>query len=495
MKRRAWVRLHKWIGLPAVLFLILFCLSGIVLNHREAVTDWEVNRNLLPKSYAFDHWNKGLMRGTLRLTDTAHSEMPVMIYGVGGAWLTDTVGSQVLDFNLGLPKGAENRKLRSAATNTRNQMFAVNYKHVYARHGHLPWEELPLSEAYNEHFSDLTTKGDTLVVVGHSHLYLATPPYDAFRKITLRGTYDTDTRPTLSRAMNLFHSGQLFGLGGRLFVDAIALVFTFLLLSSILASAIHRGRIRRKLHRWHNFFGRKTIVLTFLLCLTGLALHPSLMKLVGHWRIPAIPHTRLSNENAWNNCLRMLRWDNKKGDWLLSTSEGFFCLPAHALDEDATPADLIPQALPFAPSTHKMELSVWECLPDGSWAMGTSQGLFTWNRKANLRADFITGATTQITNDPVLSNYLNVSGFSKDLNNTLTTVDYHTGTCAIPQPEQLATLPMSFGQLSLDIHNGRILTFLETAHIIYIFIAGLIICLTLWSGWILRGNARKKIKL
>ena len=35
MKRKTWRKNHKWIGIIITFFLVMFCLSGIVLNHRQ----------------------------------------------------------------------------------------------------------------------------------------------------------------------------------------------------------------------------------------------------------------------------------------------------------------------------------------------------------------------------------------------------------------------------------------------------------------------------
>ncbi len=69
MKRKTWRKYHKWLGIFTSFFLVMFCLSGIVLNHRRFFADVNVSRSLLPDRYAFKQWNNGLLRGTLRCKD------------------------------------------------------------------------------------------------------------------------------------------------------------------------------------------------------------------------------------------------------------------------------------------------------------------------------------------------------------------------------------------------------------------------------------------
>ena len=76
-----WKRQHKWSSLTVAFFMVLFCLSGIVLNHREAFSGLSVSRSLLPPFYRHHDWNGGLMRGTLRLPFAPDR---VAVYGNGG---------------------------------------------------------------------------------------------------------------------------------------------------------------------------------------------------------------------------------------------------------------------------------------------------------------------------------------------------------------------------------------------------------------------------
>ena len=48
MKRKTWRKYHKWIGIIITFFLVMFCLSGIVLNHRQLFSDINVSRGILP---------------------------------------------------------------------------------------------------------------------------------------------------------------------------------------------------------------------------------------------------------------------------------------------------------------------------------------------------------------------------------------------------------------------------------------------------------------
>lgn len=92
-------------------FLLMFCVSGVLLNHRQLIKNMNVSRKFLPNRYEFRNWNGGLLRGTLdisnlRLADSHEmqdsypqkldycQEKPdscqdLLLYGNGGIWLTN----------------------------------------------------------------------------------------------------------------------------------------------------------------------------------------------------------------------------------------------------------------------------------------------------------------------------------------------------------------------------------------------------------------------
>ena len=48
MKKAAWRKHHKWFGLILGFFIIMFCVSGLVLNHAELFSNVNISRSVLP---------------------------------------------------------------------------------------------------------------------------------------------------------------------------------------------------------------------------------------------------------------------------------------------------------------------------------------------------------------------------------------------------------------------------------------------------------------
>ena len=61
MKSRFWRSFHKWAGIVFALFMVIFCISGIILNHRKVFAVCDVSRSWLPDQYAIRNYNNGII--------------------------------------------------------------------------------------------------------------------------------------------------------------------------------------------------------------------------------------------------------------------------------------------------------------------------------------------------------------------------------------------------------------------------------------------------
>jgi len=79
-----------------------------------------------------------------------------------------------------------------------------------------------------------------------------------------------------------------------------------------------------------------------------------------------------------------------------------------------------------------------------------------------------------------------VAGYSNDFKVGALVADYNVGTDRLPMPQWMQTLPMSLRNVALEVHTGRIYTFLSLLQVFYVFLIGLSVMWCLWSGWKLR---------
>ncbi len=471
------------------IFMLLFCVSGILLNHRSMIKEVNVSRKYLPGRYEFHDWNGGLLRGTTALdnfsTSDSLSARRLLFYGNGGIWLTDSRGSFFRDFNSGLPKGADDRQIRNVVV-TGGTIFAASPFGLYRYGEHAAWHEVKMPLADGEKLTDVTSHGDTLLVLSRSYVYVALPPYTTFRRIQIHAPQNYDGKVTAFRTVWLLHSGELFGIVGKLVVDAIALILVLLCITGL----VFWRRPRRKILlqtslRWHDKIGRYTIILTLLIALTGWCLRPPVMIALVLNKIPALPGTTLRSENPWNDKLRMVRYDEAAHDCLLSTSEGFYSL-------DLGKATV--QAITAAPPVSVMGLNVLQKDAKGRWLCGSFSGLFVWDRKQGASIDYFTGKPAPKKAGAPFGKKA-IAGMSQDfaIHSVPQTVivDYYEGTSFASQPASMNQLPMSLWNVALEVHSGRIFIG-SIATYIFIFVMGILAIWCLWSGFQIRLAKKRK---
>lgn len=541
-----WKKYHRWLGLVLSVFMLVFCVSGIILNHREAFSGCEVSRKWLPASYHIKNFNNGVVKGTVVKKSAAHSLSSencdsVLAYGCAGVFLTDSRLSTWQDFNAGLPESIDERNVRHVVKAKDGSLWCAALRDVYRydENSHR-WKkvELPGNE---KRIMDVALAKDSMTVVALTRSRLFTiVPFVQYGEIVKIGKSSSETyrveskiipapkkyepKTTLFKLVWHLHSGEFFGLPGKLVVDAIALVLIVLSITGILLFILPYGirrakklaakaRMKRlgKLFawnmKWHNKIGYVTIVLTLWIAITGMCLRPPLMvPLV----LSKLPQAVGEDGNVWQDKLRAIRWDAVQGDWLVSTSEGFL-----RVDEDFSQA---PKMLPDdeCPKLSPMGVTVWESDGKGGWIVGSFRGIYRWNpvnHSLNQILDYFTGKPSEETSMIPISDNL-VCGYSEDfLGGKPLVFDFAKGVedakgqaVALCNDEPKTsrneesmsdliceTAPMSLWNVALELHVGRCYSpFLGPLSDLFVFLSGLLITLVLLSGYIISHRRRKK---
>lgn len=581
-----WKKYHRWFGLVLSVFMLVFCVSGIILNHREAFSGCEVSRKWLPASYHVKNFNNGVVKGTVvknqktasdsteqslavEKNPSVHansSESPdsVLVYGCAGVFLTDSRLSTWQDFNRGLPASIDERNVRHIVKAKDGSLWCAALRDVYRydENSHR-WKkvELPGNE---ERIMDVALGKNSIQVVAltRSRIFEITPiasnidvsespsslassakggvsekSPDIFEKKsggfsekvgTFLGKYRVESKiipalknyepkTTLFKLVWHLHSGEFFGLPGKLVADAIALVLIVLSITGIILFILPYGiRRAKKLAakarmkrlgkqfawnmKWHNKIGYVTIVLTLWIAITGMCLRPPLMvPLV----LSKLPQTVGEDGNVWQDKLRAIRWDAVQGDWLVSTSEGFL-----RVDEDFSQA---PKILPDdeCPKLSPMGVTVWESDGNGGWIVGSFRGIYRWkpvNHSSNQILDYFTGKPSEETSMIPISDNL-ICGYSEDLFDREPMVfDFAKGVedakgqviNILDEKDAMSdlicvTAPMSLWNVALELHVGRCYSpFLGPLSDLFVFLSGLLITLVFLSGYIISHRRRKK---
>ena len=541
-----WKKYHRWLGLVLSVFMLVFCVSGIILNHREVFSGCEVSRKWLPASYYIKNFNNGVVKGTVVKKSAAHSLSSencdsVLVYGCAGVFLTDSRLSTWQDFNAGLPESIDERNVRHVVKAKDGSLWCAALRDVYRydENSHR-WKkvELPGNE---ERIMDVALAKDSMTVVALTRSRVFTiVPFVQYGEIVKIGKSSSETyrveskiipapkkyepKTTLFKLVWHLHSGEFFGLPGKLVVDAIALVLIVLSITGILLFILPYGiRRAKKLAakarmkrlgkqfawnmKWHNKIGYVTIVLTLWIAITGMCLRPPLMvPLV----LSKLPQAVGEDGNVWQDKLRAIRWDAVQGDWLVSTSEGFL-----RVDEDFSQA---PKMLPDdeCPKSSPMGVTVWESDGKGGWIVGSFRGIYRWNpvnHSLNQILDYFTGKPSEETSMIPISDNL-VCGYSEDfLGGKPLVFDFAKGVedakgqavaLCNDEPKKsrneesmsdliCETAPMSLWNVALELHVGRCYSpFLGPLSDLFVFLSGLLITLVFLSGYIISHRRRKK---
>lgn len=512
-RRLRWV--HKWGGLFFTLFLIIFALSGIVLNHRVALSEVDVPRSVLPPEYRMEHWNLGAVKGTLRVSSDS-----ILLYGENGLWLTDSSRACFSRFERGMRSGADNRLVANVVRTHGGQLFAVTTFDAYQwNHSTQSWQRLTERFAPSDRMTDAAVKGDTLVLQSRSELFLATAPYTHFERIHLKAPTNAPLGRFTFRTLWMLHSGELFGAWAQYFVDFLGVILIVLCLTGVVLAffpkLLKRQRKRqpqgksvlRRVFKFslqlHNKLGVYLLAFLLLLTVTGMFLRPPLLVAIARLRHQPLALTHEHNPNPWWDNLRMIRYDRHHHRWLLQTPFGFF-----------TTSNLhsAPTKLDHEPPVGFMGTNVLQQEDADHWIAGSFSGLYRWNARTGESWNLYTGQRYVAPKHQGIPDFTySVSGYSTDLGARPVVFDYNRGAeyalggakkaatdddeqefvCYeradfSVMPEQVQDGRLSLWRVALETHTGRIYTFLPNIVIqLFIFLSGTFLLTVLISGFII----------
>ncbi|WP_319228553.1 PepSY domain-containing protein [Draconibacterium orientale] len=529
MARKNWIKtfkkLHKWPVIIIAFIAILFAASGIVMNHRQLFSGVDVSRNLLPKNYKYKNWNLATVRGSVQLEETH------LIYGNIGVWKTDNDLKKLEDFNQGFPKGIDNRKIYSIIQ-FNDELFAGTQLGLYKRSktgGLWQKQEIPVNK---ERIADLEIKDNKLLVLTRHYLLESTDGQN-FRKIQLPEPVNFQRKAGLFNTFWEIHSGELFGLAGKLFVDLLGLVTILLSVTGLLhfifpqwikrrkkkvrtkgsvEDASHplppRGgnrnlkvagkeavsidklvRTKKQNLNWHNVVGYVFALFLLINTFSGMHLRPPFLIAIANKQVGIIPGTHLDSPNPWFDKLRRIHWDAANRRYIFSTADGFYFADEY-LSEKLVPA-------PAQPPVSVMGCNVLEAIDDNHLLVGSFSGMYIWNPNNGRTADLFTGKPylrPEGMARPIGAN--TVAGFVQ-LGDNAWWFDYSRGAIALNEQNHPATMvampdemrrasPMSLWNLALEIHTGRIFEHLVGSfYILFVSLAGICFMLVIISGFFL----------
>ena len=461
---------HKWPSLIFALLFLLWAVSGILLNHRQLFSGWDVSRNYLPEEYRYRNWNNAALKSALTLGKDS-----ILLYGNAGIWLTDDRFRNFRDFNAGFPAGIDNRKIFCMLKTGKGNLYAGTLFGLYHYDRDAgAWEKVPLPTEH-ERVTALGERNGSIQIMtryeileGHDD-----PENFATARTELPPPDGYDNKESLFRTFWVIHSGELYGTAGRLIIDAVGIILIFLTVTGILhyiAPFIIRRRKKRKLStvkvtgmkrftfKWHKKIGVWIVLLLLVNVVTGMFLRPPLLIPIASSRVGKIPWSMLDSDNAWADKLRDFTYDENLGGYLVSTSEGMYFSPESLTAE--------PVPLAGQPPVSVMGINAFHRRADGTYIIGSFSGLYRWNPLTLHAENYLTGDIpgSYNTSSRPLSDHM-VAGYLTTPQGYEYYMDYNLGAVPVHHHHPFATMPanilenspMSLWNLALEFHTARIL--------------------------------------
>lgn len=481
---------HKWAGIILAFFLLIFSVSGIILNHRELLSSMDVSRSLLPANYNYKHWNNAAVRSSEKISADS-----ILVYGNIGIWLTDSTASAFSDFNSGFPKGIDNRKIFKVFKSSTSELLAGTQFGLY-RFVSGKWNKLHLP-VHESNVVDIAERMGETYIMTRSHV-LKTSDLEHFQVLHLPAPDGYDNKIGLFKTFWVIHSGEIYGITGKLLVDLMGLVLTFLTITGLIIwinrkslklrnkerhpkkEEGHRNRKLKLSHlifrisgkdtkhiksqfkwnlKWHNKIGWITLVFVLLTVVTGMFLRPPFLIAINDARVAKIPHTELDTDNAWFDILRRIIYIPEKDEFIVSTYEGFY-----KADPDFKSIDNFNSQ----PPASIMGVTVLQEISPEKILVGSFEGLFVWNTETGDVWDMMKGEwwhAPEVKGPPVGD--FKITGMITDLKKPVV-FDYtkgsflsFNGTEFPDMPVEISERsPISLWNVALEFHTGRIFEFM-----------------------------------
>lgn len=496
-------RYHRWPGLIISIILIYYAITGILMNHREIISGINISRTLLPENYKYNNWNQSSLKGSLKI-----SKDSLLLFGNIGVWLTDSTYTNFIDFNHGFPNGMDNRKIFDLHLTENNNLYAATLFGLYCFDWEGErWQKIKL-DVKIKRFVAVISRNDSVIAMNRSYLFKGVDAGSQtnFEKIELKAPLGYKKDVGLFETIWQIHSGEIFGLPGKLFVDFLGVLVFILSVSGIIyfffPGIIKRRKRKEKkvdklvstnklYFKWHNKIGSWFFIFFIILALTGMFLRPPLLIPIANSRIPAIKFTHLDQPNPWYDDLRGILYDKEKDLFVLAGYNGLYEL------KTLTSTPVLYQS---QPPVSVMGINVLEKYDEKSYLIGSFSGLFLWNPNSYMIYNFITGKPYQGSSEGQHFGAYAIAGMLKT--NDLYIIDYDKGVLALSNSQSFPKMPeniienspISLWNFALEVHTGRIFSFvLSYFYILIVPLSGIVSIVVIISGYLI-WRRRKRTK-
>lgn len=412
----------------------------------------------------------------------------MFIAGKMGVFYSPQAGSSFRAINKGLPESfylRDTNCLLATEFGGQQRLFAGGRSGLCFRdRNSQEWQFVP--SVGRQNIVDLVRDGDRILAFT-AHACFASPVIQdlpVFNQIHL--VMDTKDKSVPGyRLLFELHSGKLFGLPGRLFVDISALLALFLCVSALyiwylpwsrrkFARSKNSSPLFSFLYSWHLKVGIWVAAVLILIGGSGALVRPPLILLSSYWQVPF----------AWLNqetpeILQAAISDD--GLLVLATRDGLY------KGDSGLESQLYPVSPPLP--VFGMGTTVLESIRDNKFLIGSFSGLYQWDPHADSAVDLkgnIAVDTGQLRPGDVMAAGVLISegvlrGYA-DYTKGLQPVD-DIPIMNRPLPIDQVEARTSLYHFLFELHNGRFLRDLIGAwYILYVPLVGMALLLIVLTG-------------
>lgn len=489
------IKWHKWPSLFFALLFILYALSGIVLNHKKIFGDLKVSRSYMPSTYKLENWNSNSVSGFTHRRDGSY-----LICGTAGLVAADSLFARFE------PLDRWGKKQISAIHENEKSLYGGTTEGELLRFDTLRQDWSVITAGYDVIHNIISCR-DTLYFSTPSALYFM-PEDDPFKIYPIELPQEPEGYTGETGFFFLFwkiHSGEIFGLAGRIFVDLMGVVLIVLTVTGIawfirpfhIRRRTRRGREIRKVQAtygkhlfWHNKLGVWLLLPLVVIAFTGMFLRPPLLIAIARKKINEKAINPEVRHNIWAGKINKLAYHPERDEFLLGSSIGIYTSKQLSKGVLSRPLK--------QPVVSIMGLNVLEPYRTG-YLVGSFSGLFRWDPQSG---ELINHVTDQVyvpvpmrgVGSEMAVNYLNLQGNEYYFDYRKGVVPIRTSEAFPEMPPVLRNAPMSLVHVALEVHTMRIFQPIFGRYATFLIpLSGLFLIVILITGfWTWRIAFRRK---
>ncbi len=506
---------HKVLGLFIILFLIWSSISGIILNHKELFASFTIPSSMVPDQYSHNNWNRGSMIDFLFLKDNPKTGF---VGGKKGVFKTIDGGKSFKPFMKDYPKSLLFKKTNDLLLIEDSQLlFAGNNRGLYfCNINDGEWKKLLLDKnnitkvmkiihSYNKLIiitdSDVFTTsiarhklGDTFKVAS-GDTYSAKAKYFEFTNLHINRS--DNEKINLIDYFRHIHSGNVWGLFGRLLFDILGLLIIFFSISAFYIWYFPRKKNKTSkgkknygfFLKYHKRLGIFTAFFILVIAITAFFMRPPFVAIIANTKISSSLYPAFGTPKPWAEKLHNAVYMEKSNKLIIETTEGFY--------EGHLKKKAIFKKIDAPLNVFVMGATVFEKL-NNDFLIGSFNGLYKVTENGEI-IDYINKNKPQLVSSIIPGKYM-ITGYFKTHENEefITThregILYLNGKSAkerFPMPVEISeNNSMSLWNYMFELHNGRIFKdIIGKLYILIIPLFSLLLFLVTISGvfdWIIR---------